>query len=211
MCVSLLDVFIISILDDLVTRWTDDTHETLTLGAPDAAHNHERRSAESTTFNPKIHACQDRGPQHRRGRLEIPLRRLQVAASLVSASPAGAGLVMSLDSGRVVVGAGYLLALSFDAVAGTDLGGQTCGCVGAEVDRRAAGDQVAQMSVQPVECSAPFAGQFVAADRQQPEHAPVVICADLRGRGRPRSPTGAQATAGPISTAPRSPSGMLAP
>ena len=120
---------------------------------------------------------------------------------MVSASPAGAGLVMSLDSGRVVVGAGgvgeegagrcggcgvseegagYLLALSFDAVAGTDLGGQTCGCVSAEVDRRAAGDQVAQMSVQPVECSAPFAGQFVATIRQQPEHAPVVICPDSR-------------------------------
>ena len=81
---------------------------------------------------------------------------------MVSASPAGAGLVMSLDSGRVVVGAGgvgeegagHLLALSFDAVAGTDLGGQTCGCVSAEVDRRAAGDRVAQMSVQLVECSA---------------------------------------------------------
>ena len=45
---------------------------------------------------------------------------------MVSASPAGAGLVMSLDSGRVVVGAGgvgeegagHLFALSFDAVAG---------------------------------------------------------------------------------------------
>ena len=103
------------------------------------------------------------------------------------------GLVMSLDSGRVVVGAGgvgeegagHLLALSFDAVAGTDLGGQTCGCVSAEVDRRAAGDQVAQMSVQPVECSAPFAGQFVATIRQQPEHAPVVICADSREIGSP--------------------------
>ena len=112
---------------------------------------------------------------------------------MVSASPAGAGLVMSLDSGRVVVGAGgvgeegagHLLALSFDAVAGTDLRGQTCGCVSAEVDRRAAGDQVAQMSVQPVECSAPFAGQFVATIRQQPEHAPVVICADSREIGSP--------------------------
>ena len=119
---------------------------------------------------------------------KILLRRLQVAASVASASPAGAGLAMSLDSGRVVVGAGgvgeegagHLLALSFDAVAGTDLGGQTCGCVSAEVDRRAAGDRVAQMSVQPVECSAPFAGQFVATIRQQPEHAPVLICADSR-------------------------------
>ena len=46
-------------------------------------------------------ACQDRGPQHRRGRLEILLRRLQVAASVVSASPAGAGLVMSPDSRSV--------------------------------------------------------------------------------------------------------------
>ena len=158
------------------------------------------------------------------------------------------GLVMSLDSGRVVVGAGgvgeegagrcggcgrrrrggcgalwWVRAASARRVRaiclrsastlspGTDLGGQTCGCVSAEVDRRAAGDRVAQMSVQPVECSAPFAGQFVATIRQQPEHAPVVICADSRGRGRPRSPTGAQATAGPISTAPRSSSGMLAP
>ena len=33
------------------------------------------------------HACQDRGRQHRRGWLEIPLPRLQVVASVVSASP----------------------------------------------------------------------------------------------------------------------------
>ena len=37
--------------------------------------------------------------------------------------------------------------------------------------------------MQPVECSAPLLGQFVATIRQQPEHAPVVICADSREIG----------------------------
>ena len=68
-------------------------------------------------------------------------------------------------------GAGHLLALSLDAVAGTDLSGQGGGGLGVELGGRSAGDQVAQVSVQPVDRSAPFAGQLVAAVRGPPAAA----------------------------------------
>ena len=119
---------------------------------------------------------------------------------MVSASPAGAGLVMSLElwwvraasarrvRGRgVVVGAAsarrvraiYLRSAS-TLSRGRTLAGRPAAVSALRWTGAPPGDQVAQMSVQPVECSAPFAGQFVATIRQQPEHAPVVICPDSR-------------------------------
>ena len=71
-CDSLLDAFIVSIPDELVTYQTDVTHEPNTLGAPNATVNQPRRNTEPTTHNPKTHARQQRGPQHPRRRLEIP-------------------------------------------------------------------------------------------------------------------------------------------
>ncbi len=73
---------------------------------------------------------------------------------------------------------GHLLALGLDAVCGAHLSEQGGGGLGAELGWRSVGDQVAQMSVQPVDCAAPFAGQLVAAGRQQPQHATVIIRAD---------------------------------
>ena len=58
---------------------------------------------------------------------------------------------------------GHLLALGLDAVCGTDLSEQGGGFLGVELGGRSAGDQVAQVSVQPVDRAAPFAGQLVAA------------------------------------------------
>ena len=74
--------------------------------------------------------------------------------------------------------AGHLLALGLDAVCGTDLSEQGGGRLGVELGGRSAGDQVAQVSVQPVDRAAPFAGQLVAAVRQQPQHATVIIRGD---------------------------------
>ena len=59
-CDSLLDAFIVSIPDELVTYQTDVTHETFTLGAPNATVNQPTRNTEPTTHNPKNHACQER-------------------------------------------------------------------------------------------------------------------------------------------------------
>ena len=73
---------------------------------------------------------------------------------------------------------GHVLALGLDAVAGTDLSEQGGGGLGVELGWRSAGDQVAQMSVRPVDRLAPFAGQLVAAVRQQPQHATVIIRGD---------------------------------
>ena len=78
---------------------------------------------------------------------------------------------------------GHLLAFGFDAVSGAHFGEQSCGGLGAELGWSAAGDQVAQVSVQPVDHAAPLPGQLVAPIRQQPQHAVVIVRADSREIG----------------------------
>ena len=102
--------------------------------------------------------------------------RVRAASAVV-----GCGLVEAPHVGEEL--SGHLLALGLDAVAGADLGEKTRRGVSAEVDWRAAGDQVAQVPVQPVDHTAPFAGQLVAAVREQPEHAMMIVRGDCRQIG----------------------------
>ena len=97
--------------------------------------------------------------------------RVRAASAVV-----GCGLVEAPHVGEEL--SGHLLALGLDAVAGAGLGEQTRRGVSAEVGGRAAGDQVAQVPVQPVDGSAAFAGELVAAVREQPEHAMVIVRSD---------------------------------
>jgi hypothetical protein len=74
----------------------------------------------------------------------------------------------------------HCLAFDVDRAGGPDRGQQPGGPIGRELPWCAAGAQVAQQAVQPVDRATALGGQLVAAVREQPQHGAVVVRRDPR-------------------------------
>ena len=109
---------------------------------------------------------------------KISVSELPEAATACGAAAAvlDEGAIDATDVGDQL--AGHRLAFDVDGAGGPDGGEQAGGAIGRELPRCAAGVQVAQQAVQPVDRAAALGGQFVAAIGEQPQHGAVVVRRD---------------------------------